>query len=60
MKKMPPKLITPHGISWLASQVGQPINKLVHDGLDMKVCVFKDLSEAPLSSIEIKLSRDEC
>ncbi|CAN1302335.1 hypothetical protein LINPERPRIM_LOCUS25407, partial [Linum perenne] len=38
-KRVPPTLVTTEGISWLASQIGQPINKFVRDGLDIKVCV---------------------
>ncbi|CAN1293628.1 hypothetical protein LINPERPRIM_LOCUS22102, partial [Linum perenne] len=41
LKEVPPILTTPLGISWLASQIGQPINKYVRDGLDVKICVKK-------------------
>ncbi|CAN1331278.1 hypothetical protein LINPERPRIM_LOCUS35261 [Linum perenne] len=39
-KKVLSAVVTPEGISWLASQVGYPINKFVRDGLDIKVCVI--------------------
>ncbi|CAN1291825.1 hypothetical protein LINPERPRIM_LOCUS21302, partial [Linum perenne] len=53
-----PTLITPLGISWLASQIGHPINKYVRDGLDVKICVVKDVSEPPLSSIEVMIEEN--
>ncbi|CAN1215549.1 hypothetical protein LINPERPRIM_LOCUS280 [Linum perenne] len=54
-KKVPPLLITLEGVSWLANQVGQPINKFVRDGLDIKVCVIKDLLEDVKMSLEVVL-----
>ncbi|CAN1181084.1 hypothetical protein LINPERPRIM_LOCUS27246, partial [Linum perenne] len=36
MKKVPPILLNPEGVSWLSSQIGRPINKYVRDGLDVK------------------------
>ncbi|CAN1217023.1 hypothetical protein LINPERPRIM_LOCUS870, partial [Linum perenne] len=59
LKNVPPTLITPKGISWLASQIGQPINKFVWDGLDVKVCVLKNVLEAPISHISVMDSDDE-
>ncbi|CAN1802353.1 hypothetical protein LINPERHAP1_LOCUS23334 [Linum perenne] len=56
---MPRMLITPQGISWLASQIGQPINKYVCDGLDIKICLIKNFSKAPVTSIEVLLLNDE-
>ncbi|CAN1217333.1 hypothetical protein LINPERPRIM_LOCUS981 [Linum perenne] len=58
MNKFMPALITSRGVSWLASQIGQPINKFIRDSLDVKVCVIKDISEAILSSIEVMMSSE--
>ncbi|CAN1316552.1 hypothetical protein LINPERPRIM_LOCUS30107 [Linum perenne] len=60
LKKVPPVLVTPEGISWLASQVGRPINKSVRDGLDFKVCVVKDASIEPRDEIVVDLGDGEC
>ncbi|CAN1216823.1 hypothetical protein LINPERPRIM_LOCUS782 [Linum perenne] len=59
LKVVPPTLITPKGVSWLASQVGQPINKYIRDGLDVKVCVIKDLSAETRTSLDIVLAGGE-
>ncbi|CAN1337798.1 hypothetical protein LINPERPRIM_LOCUS37758 [Linum perenne] len=59
MKKVPPILINPEGISWLASQIGRPINKFVWDGLDIKVCVVKDVLEEMKKEIVVELDEDE-
>ncbi|CAN1318376.1 hypothetical protein LINPERPRIM_LOCUS30794 [Linum perenne] len=59
LKEVPPTLITPKGISWLASKIGQPVNKFVRDGLVVKVFVGKDVSRAPLSNISVMLDDDE-
>ncbi|CAN1292423.1 hypothetical protein LINPERPRIM_LOCUS21562 [Linum perenne] len=56
-KKVPPALVTPEGISWLASQVGKPINKFVRDGLDIKVCVIRDLTNQPKMRLVVALAR---
>ncbi|CAN1293199.1 hypothetical protein LINPERPRIM_LOCUS21934 [Linum perenne] len=40
-EKIPPVLMTPKGISWLATQFGKPINKFVRYGLSVNVCVLK-------------------
>ncbi|CAN1216892.1 hypothetical protein LINPERPRIM_LOCUS815 [Linum perenne] len=58
-KKVPPALITPLGVSWVASQIGQPINKFICDGLDIKVCVVRDVSIEPVSSISVDLEDGE-
>ncbi|CAN1291332.1 hypothetical protein LINPERPRIM_LOCUS21108, partial [Linum perenne] len=41
---VPPALVTHEGVSWLASQIGTPIKKLIRDGLDVKVCAVKEVS----------------
>ncbi|CAN1291174.1 hypothetical protein LINPERPRIM_LOCUS21018 [Linum perenne] len=58
-KKVPPALFTPEGVSWLASQIGQPINKFVRDGLDIKVCVIRNPSEQVTSSLGVVLAGGE-
>ncbi|CAN1254272.1 hypothetical protein LINPERPRIM_LOCUS8591, partial [Linum perenne] len=58
-KAVPPDLVTPKGISWLASQVGQSINKFVRDGLDVKVCVIKDVDDDSKTSLEMVLTGGE-
>ncbi|CAN1217608.1 hypothetical protein LINPERPRIM_LOCUS1068 [Linum perenne] len=59
LKKVPPTLITPQGVSSMASQVGQPIKKYIRDGMDVKVCVIKDVSEETKTSPNIVLARGE-
>ncbi|CAN1323887.1 hypothetical protein LINPERPRIM_LOCUS32893 [Linum perenne] len=58
-KGVPPTLITPQGLSWLASQVGQSINKFIRDGLDVKVCVLKDISKEVKTSFDVVLAEGE-
>ncbi|CAN1786962.1 hypothetical protein LINPERHAP1_LOCUS17439, partial [Linum perenne] len=58
LKEVLPTL-TPKGISWLASPIGHPINKYIRDGLDVKVCVIKEVLEAPLSSIAVMVEENE-
>ncbi|CAN1341465.1 ATPase 5, plasma membrane-type [Linum perenne] len=57
--KVPPILINIEGISWLASQIGRPITKFVRDGLDIKVCVVKDVSEEMKTAIVVDVEEDE-
>ncbi|CAN1318490.1 hypothetical protein LINPERPRIM_LOCUS30835 [Linum perenne] len=54
-----PTLVTPEGVSWLTSQVGQPINKFIRDGLDIKVCVIINLSEQAKVSLIVVLAGGE-
>ncbi|CAN1301042.1 hypothetical protein LINPERPRIM_LOCUS24786 [Linum perenne] len=58
-KAVPPAILTHEGISWLASQVGTPINKSVRDGLDIKVCVVKDVMKEIPSSLTVVLEGGE-
>ncbi|CAN1338624.1 hypothetical protein LINPERPRIM_LOCUS38139 [Linum perenne] len=58
-KKVPPVLVTSEGVGWLASQIGQPINKFVRDGLDVKVCVIRNPSEQVTSSLSVVLAGGE-
>ncbi|CAN1262589.1 hypothetical protein LINPERPRIM_LOCUS11333 [Linum perenne] len=59
MKKVPPILLNPEGVSWLSSQIGRPINKYVRDGLDVKVCIIKDVSEEMPNEIVVDIGDDE-
>ncbi|CAN1293420.1 hypothetical protein LINPERPRIM_LOCUS22021 [Linum perenne] len=52
-KDVPPALVTHEGISWPATQIGTPINKFIRDGLDIKVCVVKDVEDEVLQSLTI-------
>ncbi|CAN1301865.1 hypothetical protein LINPERPRIM_LOCUS25171 [Linum perenne] len=59
MKRVPPILINPEGVSWLATQVGRPINKFVRDGLDVKICVVKDVHEEVKSELVVELEDEQ-
>ncbi|CAN1268579.1 hypothetical protein LINPERPRIM_LOCUS13233 [Linum perenne] len=59
LKGVPPELITPEGVSWIASQVGSPVNKFVRDCLDTKVCVVCDVSEEIKLEMVVELEDDE-
>ncbi|CAN1339183.1 hypothetical protein LINPERPRIM_LOCUS38390 [Linum perenne] len=52
-------LVTHEGISWLASQIGTPINKFVRDSLDIKVSVVKDVMEEIPFSLMVVLEGGE-
>ncbi|CAN1249687.1 hypothetical protein LINPERPRIM_LOCUS7211 [Linum perenne] len=39
---VPPELLYPNGVSWLASQLGKPINGFVRQGFTVKVCVLRE------------------
>ncbi|CAN1247660.1 hypothetical protein LINPERPRIM_LOCUS6432 [Linum perenne] len=54
-KKVPPALITDEGISWISSQIGDPVNNFVRHGLDVKVCLLRDLEATEVSEISITL-----
>ncbi|CAN1337979.1 hypothetical protein LINPERPRIM_LOCUS37845, partial [Linum perenne] len=50
-KEVPPELLTPEGVSWLATQLGKPVNKLVRNGFSVKVCVLRKDSDARISEL---------
>ncbi|CAN1336796.1 hypothetical protein LINPERPRIM_LOCUS37312 [Linum perenne] len=54
-----PPLITPKGGKLVASQVGTPINKFIRDGLDITVCVVRDVTEKVKDSLEVVLDGGE-
>ncbi|CAN1320152.1 hypothetical protein LINPERPRIM_LOCUS31567 [Linum perenne] len=58
-KAVPPAIVTHEGISWLASQVGTPINKFVRDGLDIKVCFVKYVMDEIPCSLTVVLEGGE-
>ncbi|CAN1347055.1 hypothetical protein LINPERPRIM_LOCUS40974 [Linum perenne] len=59
LKAVPPALVTQKGVSWLASQVGKPVNKFVCDGLDVKVCVIKDVDDEAKLELKFVLAGGE-
>ncbi|CAN1323809.1 hypothetical protein LINPERPRIM_LOCUS32851 [Linum perenne] len=59
LEAIPPSLVTPKGLSWLASQIGRPVNNFVRDGLDVKVCVIRDVDEAPKEKLDVVLAGGE-
>ncbi|CAN1317113.1 hypothetical protein LINPERPRIM_LOCUS30318 [Linum perenne] len=58
-KDVPPALVTHEGISWLATQIGTPINKFIRDGLDIKVCVVKDVGDEVPQSLTVVMDGGE-
>ncbi|CAN1337663.1 hypothetical protein LINPERPRIM_LOCUS37689, partial [Linum perenne] len=58
-KDVPPALVTQEGISWLATQIGTPINKFIRDGLDIKVCVVKDVGDEVPQSLTVVMDGGE-
>ncbi|CAN1163358.1 hypothetical protein LINPERPRIM_LOCUS32618 [Linum perenne] len=59
LKAVPPTLVTPKGISWLASQVGQPVSKFIRDELDVKVCIIRKVDEEVKPKLEVVLAGGE-
>ncbi|CAN1315055.1 hypothetical protein LINPERPRIM_LOCUS29570 [Linum perenne] len=55
-KEVPPELLTPEGVSWLATQLGKPVNKLVRNGFCVKVCVLRKASEDVISELVVEMS----
>ncbi|CAN1300961.1 hypothetical protein LINPERPRIM_LOCUS24756 [Linum perenne] len=58
-KGVPLPLITPKGVSWLASQIETPVNKFIREGLDITVCVVRNIDEEVKSSLEVVLTGGE-
>ncbi|CAN1337723.1 hypothetical protein LINPERPRIM_LOCUS37722 [Linum perenne] len=48
---VPPELLYPKGMSWLASQFGKPINRFVRQGFTVKACVLRE--DNPLERKEL-------
>ncbi|CAN1346972.1 hypothetical protein LINPERPRIM_LOCUS40943 [Linum perenne] len=44
IKNVPPAAISIEGISWLTSLLGKPWKNFVREGLDVKVCVLRDVA----------------
>ncbi|CAN1315222.1 hypothetical protein LINPERPRIM_LOCUS29632 [Linum perenne] len=55
-KEVPLELLTPEGVSWLATQLGKPVNKLVRNGFSVKVCVLRKVSEGNISELIVEMS----
>ncbi|CAN1782022.1 hypothetical protein LINPERHAP1_LOCUS15638 [Linum perenne] len=55
-KEVPPELLTPEGVSWLATQLGKPLNKLVRNGFCVKVCVLRKASDDAISELVVEMS----
>ncbi|CAN1289687.1 hypothetical protein LINPERPRIM_LOCUS20395 [Linum perenne] len=53
MKNVPPQLTTVKGVSWLASQLGKPINKFIREELIVKVCVYLNLDSKDVLTVLI-------
>ncbi|CAN1337807.1 hypothetical protein LINPERPRIM_LOCUS37765 [Linum perenne] len=59
MKNVPPELIYPEGISWLATQYGKPLSKFVRDGLKVSVCVLRGEGEIDRPVLFVDIGNDE-
>ncbi|CAN0847584.1 hypothetical protein LINGRAHAP2_LOCUS5050 [Linum grandiflorum] len=55
LKGVPPQLITNEGVGWLVSRWGKPLNKLVRDGVNVKVCLLMDRNSCCPDSVNIQL-----
>ncbi|CAN1243359.1 hypothetical protein LINPERPRIM_LOCUS5656 [Linum perenne] len=58
-KKVPASLITQEGIGWLSSHLGEPVNNFVRNGLDVKVCLLRDVDAVEVAELNITLEDDE-
>ncbi|CAN1336957.1 hypothetical protein LINPERPRIM_LOCUS37387 [Linum perenne] len=58
-KKVPAPLITQEGIGWLSSHLGEPVNNFVRNGLDVKVCLLRDVDASEVAQLSITLEDDE-
>ncbi|CAN0838757.1 hypothetical protein LINGRAHAP2_LOCUS2334 [Linum grandiflorum] len=56
---IPPHILYSDGISWLVSQIGQPLTSYVRDGLNVKLCVVLDANKSCPASISVLLEDDE-
>ncbi|CAN1136113.1 hypothetical protein LINPERPRIM_LOCUS20890, partial [Linum perenne] len=59
IKNVPPAAISIEGISWLTSLMGKPWKNFVREGLDVKVCVLRDVAIPCPESIEIETENGE-
>ncbi|CAN1262859.1 hypothetical protein LINPERPRIM_LOCUS11425 [Linum perenne] len=59
LRNVPAELITPDGISWLATQFGKPVNKFVRLGFTIKVCVLRNPKEQEVSELRLDMGDDE-
>ncbi|CAN1314532.1 hypothetical protein LINPERPRIM_LOCUS29361 [Linum perenne] len=56
---VPAELITPEGISWIATQFGKPVNKFVRLGFMIKVCVLRKPGLDDVSELKIDMGDDD-
>ncbi|CAN1216887.1 hypothetical protein LINPERPRIM_LOCUS813 [Linum perenne] len=59
LQGVPPELIYPEGISWLATQYGKPISKFVRDGLKVSMCVLRGDKEIERLVLLVDIGNDE-
>ncbi|CAN1317809.1 hypothetical protein LINPERPRIM_LOCUS30570 [Linum perenne] len=59
IKNVPSAAISIEGISWLTSLIGKPWKNFVREGLDVKVCVLRDMDIPCPDSIEIEIENGE-
>ncbi|CAN1334130.1 hypothetical protein LINPERPRIM_LOCUS36271 [Linum perenne] len=53
MENVPPQIIIVEGVSWLASQLGKPVNKFIREGLTVKVCMYLNLDSKDVLTVVI-------
>ncbi|CAN1323507.1 hypothetical protein LINPERPRIM_LOCUS32762 [Linum perenne] len=58
-KKVPPALMTDEGISWISSNLGDPVNRFVRTGLDVKVCLLRKLGAREVEEVSVTLEGEE-
>ncbi|CAN1338917.1 hypothetical protein LINPERPRIM_LOCUS38276 [Linum perenne] len=52
---VPPELLTPEGVSWLATQLGKPVNKLVRNRFNVQVCVLRKELDDRFSELKVEM-----
>ncbi|CAN1248705.1 hypothetical protein LINPERPRIM_LOCUS6845 [Linum perenne] len=59
LRDVPAEVITPEGISWLATQLGKPMNKFVRIGFTVKVCVLRKSDAIEVSELKLDMGDDD-
>ncbi|CAN1255381.1 hypothetical protein LINPERPRIM_LOCUS8964 [Linum perenne] len=57
-KSVPAQLITQEGVGWLASHIGKPMNNFVRNGLDVKVCLLRNVDAEEITELSVTLEED--
>ncbi|CAN1242407.1 hypothetical protein LINPERPRIM_LOCUS5333 [Linum perenne] len=57
-KRVPAQLITQEGVGWLASHIGKPVNNFVRNGLDVKVCLLRNVDAEEITELSVTLEED--